>query len=122
MGDMPMPRVRFTVRWMMVAVALVGLLLAGSLTAPRAAFCRRRLAEAVTGEESFRRGRIYTEAKSRQLALAGDVELSGRYHALSLRYSVMEHWARDVRLLYEQAMCHPWLAVPSEPWMPNVQL
>jgi hypothetical protein len=117
---MRLPRMA-TRRWM-VAVAMIALLIAGSLMAPRVAFCRRRLAEAVTGEESFRRGRIYTEATSRQLALAGDAELSRRYHALSLRYLVMENWARDVRLLYEQAMWHPWLSVPSEPSMPNVRL
>jgi hypothetical protein len=119
---MKLPRVRFTMRWMIVAVAMIALLLAGSLTVPRVAFCQRRLSEAGTGEESFKRGRIYTEAKSRQLALAGDAELSRRYHTLSLRYLVMQTWARDIRLLYEHAMWHPWLAAPSEPPMPNVQL
>jgi hypothetical protein len=106
---------RFTVRRMMVAVAVVALLLWGSLMVPRVASHQQRLAMSVVGEAQFRRNRIYSEARSIRLASEGDTDLSHRYLVLSNKYRLMESWASGIRRKYEKAMWCPWLPLPPDP-------
>jgi hypothetical protein len=110
-----LPRVRFSMRWMIFGVAAAALLLWCSLMVPRVTLSRQRLATCAVGEAQFRRNRIYTEARSVRLASEGNMELSHRYRALSNKYRIMEDWASGLRKKYEQAMWCPWLPLPPDP-------
>jgi len=110
-----LPRVRFSIRWMMFGVAATALLIRCSLMVPRVMLYRQRLGTCAMGEAQFRRNRIDTEARSVQVASEGNMELSHRYSALSNKYRIMEDWASGLRKKYERAMWCPWLPLPPDP-------
>jgi hypothetical protein len=119
---MTLPRVRFTVRGMLVGVAAVASLLSCSLMVPRVSYYRQRFMAFVDAEWEFKRGRMLTANKSRMFDAAGDADLSRRYRALSGRYRLMEDWAREQRIKYERAMWWPWWRLPPDPPPPVAQL
>ena len=104
---MRMPRVRFTVRWMMVVVAIVAAIVLTAI------FLNRRSDE-FWGRAAYHQG---GEAMSRAVAfrarrLNDDVRLIA--HA-----EQMEAHHRALKLKYERAARHPWLPVAPDPPEPE---
>ena len=101
---MRVPRVRFTVRRMMVAVAVVALVLGGVLRAldlaRRSAEYRRKATEAEKHEKRLvSYSKRYPERAKRLRALSGD-------------------WA-SVKEKYHRAARYPWLPVAPDPPEPE---
>ena len=110
---MRLPRVRFTVRQIMVVLAVMALLLAAAdhLRRRRQSFkqraeeCRRKVAAAIMDEQSARVGNRFNY----------DPRTTTAYYQLVDHYSAMQK-------KYEQATARPWLFVEpdlQEPEWPN---
>jgi hypothetical protein len=102
---MRLPRVRFTVRWLMAAVAVVALILAV------AEQLRRR-------RESFQqRAEVYRQKTSDAL-MAAQITRSGNLFVWDPRTSPAYEELADhydaLRVKYEQAAAHPWRFVTPE--------
>jgi hypothetical protein len=112
---MQAPRVRFTIKRMIIGVAVTALLLWCSLMIPRVTVYRQMLAISVADEAQFRRARIFTEARSVRLASEGKMEQSQRLHKSANKHRLMEIRASEIRKKYERAMGCPWIPLPPDP-------
>src|SRR4051794_39301981 len=102
---MKLPRVRFTVWLMMVAVAVVGVLLGGELMRRRRAACLERLAWLAGRERAW--GKVDA---SREREVASRFLNGGRQMGVA---EALAEVARQKRK-YAFAASHPWLPVPHD--------
>jgi hypothetical protein len=103
---MKCPRPRFTVRWMMVAVAMVAVLLGGELMRRRRAACLERLAWLAKHEKILAASKPEEEREIASLYLKHGKQMGVE--------EALEEIARQ-RRRYEYAASHPWLPVPPDP-------
>ena len=96
---MRLPRVRFTVRGLMVAVAAVGLVLGVYAT------CRSRSAR-------FHALMISHESRAMELL---DEAPPGADAAVRRRFHTRLDWHETMYAKYERAARHPWLTVAPDP-------
>ncbi len=106
---MPLPRVRFTVRRLMVAVAIVALVIFGVQMGRRRAEYQERLRFCEQAENSCR-----TAADE----IAND-DVAAREYLFDRTYFLekAEHFAARKRE-YQYAASHPWVSVPPDPEEP----
>ena len=102
---MPLPRVRFTVRRMMVAVAIAGVLV-GGLRMRRLSAVYQALSESNANDEDF-----YLAA------LSDRFKLGHPSYERTFRDRLDYH--RSMRVKYERAARRPWLPVPPDPPEPE---
>jgi len=119
---MRLPRLRFTVRRMIFAVAVVALLLWCSVMTPQARRYRQRLSECVAGEARFLRDVNYVEAQIVRFESEGNLELSLRHRQLLKNLRVYVEWSTGLRRKYEHALWCPWLSVEADPPPPHLPL
>jgi hypothetical protein len=103
---MPLPRVRFTVRRMMVAVAVVALALSGGVWAAR----MMALSKAYEA-------RCYELAVMRRKEGGPSVNWGHGHRPLSAR----QEWLRQMSIKYRYASCFPWLPVEPDPPAPPIK-
>ncbi len=135
---MRLPRPRFTVRRMMIAVAVVALLVGSEMTRRRWAYFRA-IAHSYAGAEEFDRfllggGTAIVRMEDGQVSEihgplsfrsgaegGGSIEVTGDpspgYDAESLRRRADYH--AQLRRKYERAARYPWLAVVPDPPKPR---
>jgi hypothetical protein len=114
---MPLPRVRFTVRRMMVAVAVIALVMGTveGLRRRRESFQRRakmfaqKVSVAIMDEQIYRMNRRSNRPGS---MFYYDNRTSVAYDQLVEHYDTL-------RLKYEQATARPWLFVAPDPQEPT---
>ena len=122
-----MPRFRFTIRWMMVAVATVGVAFGGEAFRRRRAFFLSE-AELYGGvesefEESARKGshycgewRIGRSSEELREHRAREEVWDASWRAEAQCYAT---YYRSLRLKYERAARYPWLPVAPDPPEPG---
>jgi hypothetical protein len=103
---MRLPRVRFTVRRMMVVVAAVAILLSGELMRRRRAPCLGRLAWLAGREKAWG-----ADDPSWEREVASPYLKGGKQMGVA---EALVEIARQKRK-YEYAASHPWLPIPPEP-------
>jgi type II secretory pathway component PulJ len=130
---MPMPRVRFTVRRMMIAVAIVACLIGGGLHAWRIyrkfqmfaekaefhsfrEWQRRRLAAAVEGQAELSRKRALLFPNERQ-DLLESAEISEK---VAKHEGTRADYQAALKTKYERAARFPWLPVEPDPPEPEL--
>ena len=96
------PRVRFTVRWTMVAVAVVGLLLASAIMLRRS----REFGSRAEEQADFEAG---------SLEYADDARGERGDRQRVERGELMATYHRGLKLKYERAARFPWLPVAPDP-------
>ena len=103
---MRLPRVRFTVRRMMVAVPVVALTIAAIQMWQRRSFCRDQAERWTTHAEALRiqAGAILTNSLSPPEEIERDVDLLNRHRERA------EHQRR----WYARAASYPWLPIPED--------
>ncbi len=129
---MRMPHVRFTVRQLMVVVAILSISLAGTLAYRRYLFCRRNAEHqselkvlslgiacrcqesAAFFKESAQRSRRENSFDRSSFSLA-DLQLrhSEEFRKLAERASWEAQVHADNQARLEQAMCRPWGSIPA---------
>ena len=127
------PRVRFTVRWIMAAVAVVAVLLFAVVQLDRfrklGVSYRRRAAELKSEEAYTRRNIQRTEVVIANIRARLDVaDGKGEHRLCSLldeqrdqmaRYAEYAHYLAELRSKYEKAAVSPWFRVAPDPLPPQ---
>jgi hypothetical protein len=103
---MRLPRVRFTVRRLMIAVAVVAVLLGGELIRRQRAARLERLAWLARCERM-----LATSHPEEEREIASPYLKHGKQMGV---VEALQEIARQ-RLRYEYAASHPWLPVPPDP-------
>jgi hypothetical protein len=107
-------RVRFTIRRIMTAVALVALLLGLGLMWARQAYCLKRAKWHSVQEDGFRSesdGFVWEAGLRRK---TGDVAEAMELEAQSAEYRRASEEQARLKRAHEYVASHPWLAPPSE--------
>ncbi len=112
---MRLPRVRFTVRWLMIATAIVGLLLAGGRWSVEMWMERQRRLEQVA-EQTRRMIGIRSEiSRGRKLlATRSEPERTRAAKAIDAYERRKIEYHGRLRTKYERAALLPWLPVPPD--------
>ena len=111
-----MPRARFTIRRMMVAVAIVALLLGGDvLRRKRSGYLARADAEAARELESRAKVKVYEGAIETSAAPS---VAEGYRHRVEMYRDEANHHGR-LRRKYARAARYPWLPVEPDPPEPE---
>ena len=111
-----MPRLRFGLRWLMVAVALVAVLLEGWIVWRRYTFHRDQAAMITRAAAGLRR--IMSRLSPAQLARATQLDFEDGKPAVSATpYAARRMLARmdQMARYHEYAARHPWLPALPEP-------
>jgi hypothetical protein len=103
---MRLPRVQFTVRRMMVAVAVVAILMGGELMRRRRAACLERLAWLAGREKAWG-----ADDPSWQREVASPYLKHGKQMGVAEALAEIAQQRR----MYEYVASHPWLTVPPDP-------
>jgi hypothetical protein len=103
---MRLPRVRFTVRRLMVAVAIVALTIAAIQMGQRRSFCREQAERWDTNAEVLRiqAGAILTNSLSPLEEIEREVDLLNRHRERAERQ----------RHRFARAASYPWLPIPED--------
>jgi hypothetical protein len=145
---MRLPRVRLTVRAMMIAVVIVALMLGGESVRRRWAYFRERATTHALAERAYRRYLdlhrhrvLMGEREARRRSAAGHPHRPGlvlfepfpvessypdvladrleEQRGLVERYSVAVGYHAAMRVKYERAERHPWRSVEPDPQAPE---
>jgi hypothetical protein len=113
---MRMPRVRFTVRRLMIAVAVAALLLGGDvLWRKRAGYLARANVEAASEMQSRALIKVYESAIETSAAPS---VADGYRHWVEVHREEADYHGR-LRRKYERAARYPWLPVEPDPRWPG---
>src|SRR3954469_24445016 len=98
---MRVPRVRFTVRRMMVAIAVIAMLLCGAMMGKRWVGCYRRASLYAAGERQWREMAARDRGDPRSIAATWGPQIAEDYAQLARKY--------------RRAMWRPWSPVAPDP-------
>ncbi len=120
---MPLPRVRFTVRRLMIAVAIAAFLIGGGIEAARC----KRLRKAHLDDAAY-----HARREAEELRNLANIDLSRRAGAIDVEVRSMRLIERSSRLRvdyhgqmkrkYSKAASRPWRAVSPDPKDPGTEL
>jgi hypothetical protein len=109
---MKLPRPRITVRRLMVAVAIVGMLLWGGMLAVRSITYAFWAGGVAKKRDAYQADILALEGRAAKGPTAKEAEL------LAFGHRMMEYLARQ-QARYENAARYPWLSVEPDPPMPK---
>lgn len=116
---MRLPGVRFTVRGMMIAVAVIALVVGGGITWARQRAYKRMASAYAVRQTALEKGVGRWLARERRRKLEGlplDCGLEGPYYRRSEKEV---QWNALLRRKYERAAARPWLPVEPDPLEPK---
>jgi hypothetical protein len=119
---MSLPRVRFTVRRLMVAVAIVGGLIGGSVECRRRLESERRIGEYQRLAKHHHRAAArlrdrYRESPQESVVLFIHSSEFAQTPALKLKWA---EYHESLSRKYEQAASNPWAPLPPDPPEPEI--
>jgi hypothetical protein len=108
------PRVRFTIRRIMAAVALVALLLTLGRMWVRRAYCLQQAKWHSVQEAGFRGESRGFEEEAVNARKVGDFRYAKESEAQAVEYRRASEDQARLKRAYEYVSSHPWLPLPSE--------
>ena len=116
---MRLPRLHFTVRWLMVAVAIAGLLVSFVVLLRRRAHYQVQMALHRDQEESYLEIARVVGQRLEQLEGAGRQNMGGQLRVYGESIRAQAEYSAAQRAKYQRASDRPWLSVAPDPPKPN---